>query len=462
MENENNVSVNEVGTAGAVRSTGAVNRSEAEVKSASKTPTVAKKSVRNSDMNFVLISVGQGGWKISRTLADCLPNNPFCIAVNTSNQDLDLTDLPDNQRFKIGGVHANGAGQNRNRAKLYYKNFSAENNYEERMDVIKTFISLYEEVIFNPEKQNVVIVSFTADGGSGSGIGPMFTTALTNYVNSVKNFMFDGKTYEIDDATNIVPRPVVIGLVPKCRIAEGSGKLENNIECFLDIQKAIDHKLGHFFIADNNLDESVKYNNTEEMYNIINARIAAPLMKFLGIEMNSDIKCMDLQDKVNALRISGASSFISVEPKGLFQYCVPHGQSITRVISMLKLDPTDPESQSHIEKKAKDTLKEIDCISLDNTNAFFEVDRSALEGIGSITKELLETSMLALIGYKSLGSIIEDLKYQSHKVIEANDKKHSIIKENATGFDSIESDSKELSSRFGSNTMDQSAINDLF
>lgn len=462
MENENNVSVNEVGTAGAVRSTGAVNRSEAEAKSASKTPTVAKKSVRNSDMNFILISVGQGGWKISRTLADCLPNNPFCIAVNTSNQDLDLTDLPDNQRFKIGGVHANGAGQNRNRAKLYYKNFSAENNYEEQMDVIKTFISLYEEVIFNPEKQNVVIVSFTADGGSGSGIGPMFTTALTNYVNSVKNFMFDGKTYEIDDATNIVPRPVVIGLVPKCRIAEGSGKLENNIECFLDIQKAIDHKLGHFFIADNNLDESVKYNNTEEMYNIINARIAAPLMKFLGIEMNSDIKCMDLQDKVNALRISGASSFISVEPKGLFQYCVPHGQSITRVISMLKLDPTDPESQSHIEKKSKDTLKEIDCISLDNTNAFFEVDRSALEGIGSITKELLETSMLALIGYKSLGSIIEDLKYQSHKVIEANDKKHSIIKENATGFDSIESDSKELSSRFGSNTMDQSAINDLF
>lgn len=453
--------VNVAGTEGSVRNSGATSRSSTETKKASGKPVVAN-NVRNSDVNFVLISIGQGGWKISRTLKDCLPNNPFCIAINTSNQDLDLTDLPDEQRFKIGGIRANGAGQNRNRAKLYYKNFSAENNYDENMDVLKTFISLYEEIIFNPERQNIVIVSFTADGGSGSGIGPMFVTALTNYVNSVKDFRFGDKIYSIDDATNMVPRPVVIGLVPKCRITEGSGKLENNIECFLDIQKAIDHKLGHFFIADNNLDTSIKYSNTEEMYRIINTRIAAPLLKFLGIEMNSDIKCMDLQDKVNALRISGASSFVSVEPKGLFQYCIPYGQSITRVISMLKYDPADPDSQSQIEKKAKETLRDIDVISLDNTNVFFEINRSSFEGIDSVTKELLETSMLALIGFNSLGSIIEDLRYQSHKTIEANDKKHQITKENSTGFDSIESDSAELNNRFGSNTMDQSAINDLF
>lgn len=459
MANED-TNVNETsGTAGTVRNSGATSRSKTE---ASKAKPVVANNVRNSDVNFVLISIGQGGWKISRTLRECLPNNPFCIAINTSNQDLDLTDLPDNQRFKIGGIRANGAGQNRNRAKLYYKNFAAENNYEEQMDVLKTFISLYEEVIFNPEKQNIVIVTFTADGGSGSGIGPMFVTSLTNYVNSVKNFKFDDKIYEIDDDTNMIPRPVVIGVVPKCRITEGSGKLENNIECFLDIQKAIDHKLGHFFIADNNLDASIKYSNTDEMYRIINTRIAAPLLKFLGIEMNSDIKCMDLQDKVNALRISGASSFVSVEPRGLFQYCIPHGQSITRVISMLKYDPSDPDSQTQIERKTKDLLREIDVISLDNTNAFFEVNRSSLDGIDSVTKELLETSMLALIGFNSLSAIIEDLRYQSHKTMEANDKKHQIIKDNATGFDSIESDSKELNGRFGSNTMDQSAINDLF
>ena len=452
--------VNESGTEGSVRKPAAA-ASRSAVEQQKKKPVVTK-SVRNSDVNFVLISIGQGGWKIARTLVDCLPNNPFPIAINTSNQDLDLTDLPDNQRLEIGGVRANGAGQNRNRAKLYYKNFSAENTYNQEMDVIKTFISLYEEVLFNPVKQNIIIVSFTTDGGSGSGIGPMFVTALTNYVNSVQNFVFDGKTYEIDDATNFVPRPVVIGLCPKCRISEGSGKLENNIECFLDIQKAIDRKIGHFFIADNNLDAAIKYSNTDEMYKIINTRIAAPLLKFLGIEMNSDIKCMDLQDKINALRISGASSFVSVEPKGLFQYCVPHGQSVTRVISMLKYDPSDPDSQSIIEKKASDLLKEIDVISLDNTNVFFEVDRSSLDGIDSVTKELLETSMLALIGYNSLGSIIEDLRYQSHKTIEANDKKHQIIRENSTGFDSIERDSKELADRFGSKTMDQDAINDLF
>lgn len=458
MSNEN---VNVKGTEGSVHGSAAT-RSEVETKKKESKPVIANKSVRNSDVNFVLISVGQGGWKISRTLAECLPNNPFCIAVNTSNQDLDLTDLPDNQKFKIGGIRANGAGQNRNRAKLYYKNFSAENTYDQKFDVLKTFIGLYEEAIFNPIKQNIVIVSFTSDGGSGSGIGPMFVTALTNYINSVSEFKFDDKIYTIDDDTNYVPRPVVIGLCPKCRITEGSGKLENNIECFLDIQKAIDHKLGHFFIADNNLDASIKYNNTDEMYRIINTRIAAPLLKFLGIEMNSDIKCMDLQDKINALRISGASSFVSVEPKGLFQYCVPHGQSITRVISMLKYDPQDPNSQSEIERKTRDILRELDVVALDNTNVFFEVDRSSLAGIDSVTKELLETSMLALIGYNSLAAIIEDLKYQSHKTIELNDKKHQIIKDNATGFDSIESDSKELADRFGSKTIDQDAVNDLF
>lgn len=448
-------------TAAKTTSSTAAKKTTATPVAATKTPKVAKPATNNSNIRFVILAEGQGGANIGRVLAANLPNNPYMIALNTSNQDLeDLKEkgFADEQLFKIGGPSANGAGKNRNTAKLYYKNFKAQdaNRNGKEYDLMTTFIGYYEEVLFHPEQQTIIITVFSSDGGTGSGIGPMFTAGLTNFVNTTKSFVYGGKEYEIDDLTNAVPRPVVIALTPKCSIGDNTSvNIQNNRECFLDIQTCVDRGLGHFFIADNNLDD-VDYNSTEEMYRIINARIVAPFVKFLGIEMNSSIKCMDLQDKINSLRISGCSSFMSVTSKNMYQYVIPHGQSVTRTIATIKYDENGEE-----ERKVNEFIKKLDITSVDYMPVFFDVEKSGISS-DSISADLINSSMIILIGWKSLSAIVEDLSDQLKRIESTNDKKASIVSNSARGFDSIKDDGAELASRFGTKTVDQSSINDMF
>ena len=144
------------------------------------TPVVAKRASRNK-VRFVIVTNGQGGARVGSLLASSLPNNPYMIAINTSDQDLNMLNLPDSQKFKIGGENADGAGKNRKRAKAYFKNFASVNVHgDKNMDVISTFIGYYEEVLFHPTEQTVIITVFSSDGGTGSGLGPMITATLTN------------------------------------------------------------------------------------------------------------------------------------------------------------------------------------------------------------------------------------------------------------------------------------------
>ena len=418
-------------------------------------PVISQAKARQK-VRFVIITEGQGGANIGMTLKSCLPNNPYLIAVNTSDQDLDQLNLPDTQKFKIGGTNADGAGKNRNRAKAYFKGYSADFQGK-KFDALQTFVAYYEEVLFHPEVQTIIINCFSADGGTGSGIGPMLTTYLTNYVNKAEKFSYNGKEYIIDDLTNTVPRPVVIGLVPKCSVSAGQQNLQNTIECFVDIQNAIDRGLANFFIADNNLPSSVKYTNTDEMYRIINARIAMPILKFLGIEMNSSLKCMDLQDKVNTLRIPGCSAFLSISNENKFQFTIPQGQSCKRIVEMLKFSEDGAE-----ENAAKQIRANYDIMSRDIMSVFFEIDKMSMNGVDSISKELIEESMIGFFGFTSLNAVVEDLRANLRRLTESNEKKAEVIKSESVGFSSVKEDAAALQDAFGAKTMSNEQLADLF
>ena len=420
-------------------------------------PVVAKKASKNK-VRFVILTNGQGGARIGALLKANLPNDPYMIAINTSDRDLERTKLPDAQCFKIGGENADGAGKNRNRAKMYFKKFTAPTADGKTMDAIQTIIGYYEEVFFHPSEQTIIISVFSSDGGTGSGLGPMLTASLTNYVNSVKSFHIGNNEFVIDDVTNEVPRPVVIGLTPRCSVASGATNLQNTIECFLDIQRTIDAGIGHFFIADNNLPEGVKYANTDEFYNIVNARIVAPFVKFFGVEMNSDIKCMDLQDKINTLRMSGCSAFTTVTNVNQFNYAVPKGQSVLRTVQMLRHDVDDLTAE---ENAAKALVKKLDIMSVDTTSVFFNVADSGIT-TDKVAQDLISASMIGFFGFKSLNAIVEDLRDNLHRTQVANDKKYNVVQEHSTGFTSVKSDAEELADKFGSKTMDQSSLLDLF
>lgn len=425
---------------------------------------IVMQSSKSAPVRFVLVSVGAGGANIAKCLKSMLPNNPFMVAINSSTQDLAVLDgIPDSQKFKIGGPNINGAGKNRNAAKQYYKNFSAEvtTDASQKLDALTAFIGTYEEVIFHPSIQTIVILTFSDDGGTGAGIGPIFGANLTNYVNTIKSFTIGNKEFVIDDVTNTVPRPVVICVTPKCSVNAGAMSLQNAIETKMDIQKAIDAGLGNWFIADNNPQSQMTWNSTEEMYNIINKKIAYPLVKFLGIEMNSDIKCLDLQDKINALRIPGASSFASIsEPNegNLFQYVLPHGQSVARVIPMINYDNQAFEK----EKKVDQMLRRLDITAIDKSTAFFQIDKSKMLNMDSADKAIIDTSMIGFFGYKSISTLVEDLKDALHRTMAANAQKENVVRQNSTGFDSIAEDSNQLNDRFSSKAINQANINDLF
>lgn len=423
------------------------------------TPKIADVAKSKDKMRFVIIAMGQGGGRLGMTLAGVLPNNPVLLAVNTSDQDLAQIPIPEEYKFKIGGELADGAGKNRNRAKAYFKNFAATNVYGKNttMDALQTFIAYYEEVLFHPTEQTIIMTVFSSDGGTGSGLGPMFTTSLANYMNTCKSFRIGEHEFPIDDVTNEIPRPVVIGLTPKCQISSGVTNLQNNIECFLDIQKAIDAGIGNFFILDNNLPSNIKYSNTEEMFEIINARAAAPWVKFFGVEMNSSLKCMDLQDKINTLRISGCSSFTSLHKENQFNYVIPRGQSVTRTVKMLRNDG-DLGTE---EKNANNMISSIDVTSVDVTPIFFEVEKSGI-ATNKMTEDLVGCSMIGFFGFKSLNAIVEDLKENLHRTQVANDKKAAVVKEHSTGFSTVAADAAELAARFEPKAMDQSSVVDLF
>jgi len=421
--------------------------------------TVVTKKSNEQKVRFVIISQGQGGARIGNVLAQNLPNKPYRIAIDSSSStDFKQYNLKDDQIFKIGGKNADGAGKDRKRVKSYYKNFITTNIYgKENLDALTTFIGYYEEVLFHPTVQTIIISVFSADGGTGSGIGPSFTATLANYINSASEFRIGNNTYKIDDVSGDVPRPVVVGLVPRCKIDAGSTNLQNNIECFMDVQKMIDLGICNFFIADNNLPDDVKYKDTDEMYNIINARIAAPWVKFFGVEMNSTIKTMDLQDKINVLRIPGCSSFVSITKNNQFGYVTPRGQSVVRSVLMLRHDIEDLSVE---EKAAKNMMDSIDVMSLDTTSIFFDVNEAGLN-VDSIAKDLITSSMVGFFGYKSLNAVVEDLRDNERRLKVATEKKHALMQEQSNGFSTVQKDAEDLEEAFNAKTISHKDLMDL-
>ena len=194
------------------------------------------------------------------------------------------------------------------------------------------------------------------------------------------------------------------------------------------------------------------------MYKIINARIVAPFVKFFGVEMNSDIKCMDLQDKINTLRMTGCSAFTTITKVNQFNYAIPKGQSVLRTVQMLRHDVDDLSKE---EQAAKNLVTQLDIMSVDVTSVFFNVAESGINS-DKVTQDLVNASMIGFFGFKSLNAVVEDLRDNLHRTQVANDKKCNVVKEHSSGFNSVANDAAELADKFGSKTMDQSSLVDLF
>lgn len=407
------------------------------------------KSSQEQPVRYFWIGDGFAGAAIAKVGASQLKNS-FITFVNSSDQDLEQVTDDESKQFKIVKGNVNGAGKDRKEGKRYFKEYR-DTCDGKSVNVVEAFNYYYGEQIWHPTVQTIIINCFSSDGGTGSGVGPLFTAMLTQLVATKEEFVYNGKVYSYKENPNM-PRPVVIGLVPKCNSSLGQKNLLNTIDCFYEIQKLVSPedpkapRWGNFFIADNNLPASISYNNTREMYDIINARIIIPLVKFLGLEINSSIKCLDLQDKINTLRIPGCSSFTSVSAENKFQYVIPRGQSCARIVEITKFTEDGSE-----ERASKQLIKNYNIESRDPMQAFFELDKMGLNGLDAVSKSLVESSMIAFIGFNSLNAIIEDLRAAVHRLQEANDKKAEIVKHESKGFSSLAEDIEMVNDSFSMN-----------
>ena len=95
-------------------------------------------------------------------------------------------------------------------------------------------------------------------------------------------------------------------------------------------------------------------------------------------------------------------------------------------------------------------------------SVFFELDKMSINGVDSISKELIEESMIGFFGFTSLNAVVEDLRANLRRLTESNEKKAEVIKSESIGFSSVKEDAAALQDAFGAKTMSNEQLADLF
>ena len=290
-----------------------------------------------------LIGIGQGGTNVAMLMEKELrkyDNISNLLLINSARSDLEAaTGVPENCKYLISD--GSGAGKNRDYAKKIFYN---------PIDQDKFFNKIVEEnkgILFGPNR--IVLVVFSAGGGTGSAIGPKFVMKLTRYCKTTnEEYMIGVDDSGIPLKGSIDPfRPNVIGLClsPDYKSDNDSGTdtIMNTLECMKEINLGIKNKLGSYFIIEN------KTSPETGLFSKINAEIATGFKKFikyLGISTNDTI--LDVKDRFVALSNPGLMAFSDLDG-GTYGTMQPvKGSTILTVAAELV-----SESDDHTEKLAK-------------------------------------------------------------------------------------------------------------
>ena len=212
------------------------------------------------------IGIGQGGSKLTQTIGiknDCKSS---CVYINTSTSDIDGLELTGNEVTRTISIGArkgdykkdaegnvltdaagnpipieeiDGAGKDRKVSYEYFKMHVAD-----YVDQLKKY--LFEEA------HDIIFLSFSTAGGTGSGIGPKLTKVLSS-INVLD---------EVERKTG--KRPIVFGVAELPELdssKEGSISYENTLEAINEINDIINPKdggqpLARFIFVNNSYNKS--------------------------------------------------------------------------------------------------------------------------------------------------------------------------------------------------------------
>jgi len=267
----------------------------------------------NSGLKLAFVAFGQGGTSLAQAIAH-RTNTPSerIVSINSSNQDL-MKAVNAGKTILIDekGI---GAGKNRDLAKSMI---------EDNVDKILNDISLTLGEDFD-----LLFSCYSADGGTGSGIGPALTTLLTS------------------DNFKKKPTASVIGIciLPDHNTDNIIG-FQNTIASIKEANNILVKQRASMLFVDNDLYSS-KDTNIETCYDLINKEVADLINRYINMAVPSGSSNLDFADRLRCLNQPGMHSFIRIQKKddGYYYetpFVVPEGASVAKYASEI---PTDWEN----------------------------------------------------------------------------------------------------------------------
>lgn len=234
-------------------------------------------------INILNVGVGLAGSKFTKELSkrSITDNKKFDneIFINISTDELQIfnqLNSPTENKIQVG-ILGNGAGKNRN---LAIETFADKFNFIDFTDKVK------EKVKEN--NIDLILISFSTGGGTGSGIGPMLTQLL-----------FEG----IENNPKDIGREVIVmgvGLLPE--FTEGICVFRNTLLSINDINKGISSG-GRYMLIRNPGKEGSSFVEKREFINELSAKLIVDYLK--GTKKISRNGVLDLNDRRMGLSYPG-------------------------------------------------------------------------------------------------------------------------------------------------------------
>ena len=288
------------------------------------------------------IGIGQGGSKLTQTIGiknDCKSS---CVYINTSTSDIDGLELSSSEVTRTISIGArkddykkdangnvlndasgnpipveeiDGAGKDR---KVSYEYFKMH---------VKDYVDDLKRYLFE-DSYDIILLSFSTAGGTGSGIGPKLTKVLSSFS------IID----EVERKTG--KRPIVFGIAELPELdssKEGYISYVNTLEALYEINDIINPKdgsqpLARFIFVNNSYNKS-KFSIHSEQLRGVNDSVSDIIKRYTTSFGVSRKGILDRSDRLNAMKVMGVHAFMTFDGNGNrveSPFIIPNGERVKR------------------------------------------------------------------------------------------------------------------------------------
>lgn len=406
---------------------------------------------------ILTIGIGQGG---ASWVKEVLKEMPKCASkedayfVNLSSKDLKcVADTVDQSHLiqlnpTSGRIASSfdGAGKNRITARGHWAEMPEKLNrvlWNAFCDSQKLAAAHQAmDADFHPNEDllkeripSMILIAFSTDGGTGSGLGPL----VTSYVSQM---MLNSEDFANRYGSQI---PVFgVGLLPDITNPEiGSESIGNSISCMKEISASASKRLGRFLLIRNDYGDYANSSLRKDRYDKVNMDSIKLMMRYLNNVHDSTISTLDNSDRWTSLSIPGIHAFATIpgeEPNAPADivtadgpFVIPDGANVARVCYELPdcYQRSIGDLRANVGYNAEETL-----------TGYYEANGNlCVDFYGTVDNK--DIPIIHFAGFSNLNKIAERYDERMRQII-AKAEKQKMVDAHGTGF---KSNLKELKAR---------------